>query len=81
MVEKSDLPSTQSSIKQNQERSRRNFSGWFIDSILPTLAIFLAIMALWLWYSETQETSYAQITKSAPKAPRFIYGDVGRLTL
>lgn len=48
----------------NQNQSARyRFSNWFVSTILPTLAIMLAVIALWLWYSQSRERSYVDVVE------------------
>ncbi len=52
-------------IKSTTTTPIQSFSKLFITTVLPTLAILLAVLALWLWYTETRDRSYADISRQA----------------
>lgn len=49
-------------LQPSNGRQPRRFSEFFTQAILPSLAILLGVMAIWLWYSETRERDFVDIT-------------------
>ncbi len=39
---------------------------WVISVALPTIAILFSMIAMWLWYTETNERNFAPLTESNP---------------